>query len=56
MTTIDNQADFEQFKRAYRKAIKKRSDVFRFKDQDILVSYARYVIQYLESAKYPPND
>ena len=36
-------------KRAYKKAIIEKKEMFRYKECDFLVSYAKYLIEYLQS-------
>ena len=43
--------DYESFKLAYFKAIEEGNDVFTFKGQDVLVTYAKYALEYLEQQK-----
>lgn len=38
---------FKAFKKAYDKAITDKKDQFEFEGHEVLVSYAKYVIQYL---------
>ncbi len=37
---------FNEFKRKYKEAKKEKKKVFSFLDQEVLVSYAGYVIEY----------
>ncbi len=39
----------KKFKAAYQKAIEEKKDTFLFDGDEFLVSYAKYVIEYLES-------
>ena len=44
-------ADLPKLKRELNKAIKNHKDSFMFKNQEILVLYAKYVIEYLNTLK-----
>lgn len=44
MITKDN---VKKFKKAYNKAVKDGKAVFKFEGQDVLVSYAKYMIEHL---------
>jgi hypothetical protein len=46
-TEIDS-VDFQVLKNLYNKAMEQGEDQFRFKGREILVNYAKYLIQYLE--------
>lgn len=48
--------DLKQLKRAYNSAIKAKEEKFNFKGQDVLVSYAKYLIEYLEGRFSDPNN
>ena len=37
---------FDEFKRKYKEAKKEKKKTFNFMDQEVLVSYAKYVIAY----------
>jgi hypothetical protein len=39
---------FEEFKSLYEKSVKDEKESFEFQGHDVLTSYAKYVIQYLE--------
>lgn len=41
--------DFEEFKRLYTEAKEQEKESFMFKEQEVLVDYAKYVISYIES-------
>lgn len=43
-----NRQDLINLKRSYSVAIKQQRAVFRFKGCDLLVSYAKYLIQFLD--------
>jgi len=43
--------DLSIFKIHYNKAVKSRKSMFKFQSKDVLVSYAKYVIEYLEGMK-----
>lgn len=45
--------ELPQLKRAYNKAVKENKTEFTFKGNVLLVSYAKYVIEYFESLKKP---
>jgi len=40
---------FEELKKEYEKAVDAKDDVFLFQGQEILVSYAKYLIEYLDT-------
>lgn len=44
--TLEN---FPEFKKAYTEAIDEGKDKFDFKGDEVLVGYAKYVIEYVES-------
>lgn len=51
---IENYVTFDaetllRFKKFYKEAIRKKEEIFIFDGQEYLVSYAKYLIQYLES-------
>jgi hypothetical protein len=39
---------FEEFKSLYEKSVKDEKESFQFQGHEVLTSYAKYVIQYLE--------
>lgn len=39
---------FKALKRAYQKAVDDELEMFQFEGHDLLVSYAKYLIEYLE--------
>jgi hypothetical protein len=39
---------FEEFKSLYEKSVKDEKESFEFQGYEVLTSYAKYVIQYLE--------
>jgi hypothetical protein len=41
-------SDLPAFKRAYNKAVKEGQTSFMFSGNEVLVSYAKYVIEYLQ--------
>jgi len=41
--------DLPEFKALYKKALREEKNEFLFKNQRILVSYAKYLIEYLNS-------
>jgi hypothetical protein len=43
--------EFKEFKKLYNKAVKEEKTQFTFKDQPVLVAYAKYVIEYLNTLK-----
>lgn len=43
--------DLTGLKKAYREAVNLKQDVFMFKGHEILTSYAKYLIEFLESSK-----
>lgn len=43
------ETSFERFKKAYEDASSEGKEQFTFEGNDVLVSYAKYVIQYVES-------
>lgn len=38
-----------KFKRAYNKAVKEKKESFIFNDREVLTSYAKYMIEYLNT-------
>jgi len=44
-------ADLPKLKKEYTKTTSKNQTSFIYKDQELLVSYTKYLIQYLESLK-----
>jgi dihydrofolate reductase len=40
--------NYRQFKAAYKKALKAGKEIFIFGGHEVLVSYAKYLIQYLD--------
>jgi len=44
-----------RFKKAYNRAVKTNKTVFIFEGQEVLVTYAKYVIQYADSLKNKPK-
>jgi len=49
MTQLFNQDKFEQFQQAYEEAIIKQETQFTFNNQEYLVTYALYLIEYLSN-------
>ncbi len=47
MTTITLE-ELNVLERGYRKALEKKKDTFEFKGETLLVSYAKYLIEYLK--------
>lgn len=43
--------NLEQFEKAYKLALKEKKDSFIFKEEEVLTTYARYVIEYLKNVK-----
>ena len=43
--------DLAALKRRYNLAIKYNKEIFEFKGQELLMGYAKYVIEYLEGVK-----
>ena len=41
--------DLPKLEKLYKKAIKEKKDIFIFKDSNLLVNYAKYVIEHLKS-------
>jgi hypothetical protein len=39
----------KKFKKAYQRAVDKKSDIFIFDGSEFVVGYAKYVIEYLDS-------
>lgn len=39
----------KSLKRKYNKAIKENKEIFIFQDKEVLVSYAKYLIEYLDN-------
>jgi hypothetical protein len=49
METINfDAAKIERFRKRYERAVRDGETVFKFEGKDILVSYAKYVLEYLE--------
>lgn len=46
-------AAMERFKREYEMALQRKDEQFKFDGQDVLVAFARYVLQYAESEMGP---
>lgn len=44
-----NRGDFYTLKRSYTLAIKDKKEIFTFKGKPLLVTYAKYLIEYLET-------
>ena len=44
-----DRAKLERFRKAYKDALEKPGDVFAFDGHQFVASYARYLIQYLDS-------
>jgi hypothetical protein len=44
-----NITDFKELKKKYLKAKKDKEETFIWKDREILVSFAKYLIEYIES-------
>jgi hypothetical protein len=49
MTQLFNQDKFEQFQQAYEEAIIKQETQFTFNNQEYLVTYAKYLLDYLST-------
>jgi len=43
--------NFKDFEKAYKKAVKEEKQLFKFEGNTILVSFARYLIEYVKSEK-----
>jgi len=43
--------NYPAFKRLYEKALKEGKEIFIFEGQEILVSYAKYVVEYVEMTR-----
>jgi septin family protein len=43
------ESKYKKFKKAFREAEKEKQESFTFEDKPILVTYARYIIEYLSS-------
>jgi hypothetical protein len=41
--------DFHDFKHAYQNAVINKLDQFTFQDNDFVIDYAKYLIQYIET-------
>lgn len=48
-------ADLPALKKAYEQAVKDKKEQFNFNSHPLLVSYAKYVIEYLEGLKTKNN-
>lgn len=46
---VFTETKYKKFKKAYREAEKEGKDSFTFEDKEILVTYAKYIIEYLSS-------
>lgn len=42
-------AAYRRFRKSYEKAVKENKTEFEFEGRDFLVSYAKYVLEYLET-------
>jgi len=49
MTQLFNQDKFEQFQQAYEEAVSKQETQFTFNNQEYLVTYAKYLLDYLST-------
>lgn len=49
MTEFFNQDKFEQFQQSYNEAVKNNQTEFTFNNKKYLVTFAAYLIQYLEN-------
>jgi hypothetical protein len=45
-----NKPMLERFRKAYQKAVAEKVDTFMFDGNEFVVGYAKYLIQYLDSA------
>lgn len=43
-----SKADYEELKKLYKEAVGRDDEIFIWKDKDILVDYAKYLIWYLQ--------
>ena len=48
---IINNENIKKFKREYNKAVKQNKEQFQFEGFPVLVSYAKYLIEYADSLK-----
>jgi len=48
MNKLFDQNKFEEFEAAYNEAVKNNEKQFTFDGNEVLVTYAKYLIQYLE--------
>jgi hypothetical protein len=48
---IQSKRDFQSFKEACERAKKMGDGIFKFKKQEVLVSYAKYIIEYVETQR-----
>jgi hypothetical protein len=46
-------AKVERFRKRYERAVREGEEVFKFEGKDILVGYAKYVLEYLEGKLKP---
>lgn len=46
-------ADVEELRSLYHANVKKNNDVFTFKNREIVVSYAKYLLEYIDSLNTP---
>ena len=49
MRELFNQSKFEEFEAAYNKAVQENKTEFSFENNTILVTYAKYLIDYLSN-------
>jgi len=46
---VFNKEKKEQLRAAYNKAVSERKKVFMFEEQEVLVKYAKYLLEYLDT-------
>lgn len=49
MALIITFEDLPAIENLYKKAVKEKAETFKYKDHDVLVSQAKYLIEYLKS-------
>ena len=49
MVTGFTKKEIKQFKKAYKKAVENEDLLFTFKGREVLVTFAKYVLEYVEN-------
>jgi len=47
-----NEKEFKKLKKEYQTAVSNKNDIFLFQNVELLTSYAKYLIEYLEMNKH----